>query len=143
MSLFFLNPFCTLCFTPFLGIGVGYLASWFDKPLREESSLIKGTIAGSISGIGVIIGQILAAIISGIFVTNWEDWPQLMAQLSSLLQGMEMAQFAVVDSNQYWQMIIIGTSLCSMINLALIVGLGAVGSMIWFQRHSKNSLSVV
>lgn len=136
MSLTLLNPFCTLCFTPFLGVGVGYGAGWFDRPARAESSLSRGTIAGGIASFGVIIGQMMAALINGILVTNSKQLPELMREIG-------LSQFTVTNSDEYWQATLAVNSFCSVFNLALIVGLGALGGMIWFQRHRANLISGV
>lgn len=133
MSLTLLSPFCTLCFTPILGIGVGYVAGWFDRPLRAESSLSRGTIAGGITGLGVVIGQMAATIVNGILVTRSDRLPLLMREFG-------LSETFIVDGEEYWQTTLTLSSFCSVFNLALIVGLGALGGIIWFQRHGANSL---
>ena len=135
-SLTLLSPFCTLCFTPLLGLGVGYLTGWFDKPLKQESSLSRGGIAGGITGIGAVVGQMLATVVNGILVTNWEQLPDLMRELG-------FVQFPIPDANQYWQTTLTANSFCSVLNLTIISGLGAVGGIIWFQRQNKNSFSTL
>lgn len=136
MTLTLLSPFCTLCFTPLLGISVGYIAAWFDKPLKSEASLIRGGIAGGITSIGVMTGQILAALVNGILVTNSDQLPILMREMG-------LSQFVITNSSEYWQATLAVNSFCSLFNLALIVGLGILGSMIWFQRHHSSSLSAI
>jgi hypothetical protein len=136
MSLTLLSPFCTLCFTPLLGIGVGYLAGRFDTPQKSETSLYRGGIAGGITGFAVMIGQMLATVVNGILVTNSE-------QLPNLLQEFGLSELILSDSNQYWQTTLTANSVCSVFNLFIIAGLGAVGGMIWFQRRSKALLATV
>jgi hypothetical protein len=132
MGLTLVSPFCTLCFTPLLGIGVGYLASRFDRPPKLESSLLVGGIAGGIAGFAALIGQMLATVVNGVLVTNWKELPLFFKEL-----GFQ------VDPNEYWQTTLTANSFCSLLNLAIIVGLGALGSMIWFQRQNRKSLSTV
>jgi hypothetical protein len=129
MSLTLVSPFCTLCFTPLLGIGAGYLAGWFDTPTKSDSSLYRGGVAGGITGFGVIVGQMLATVVNGILVTNSEQLPNLMRELG-------LSQLLITDSNQYWQATLTANSVCSIFNLFIIVGLGAVGGLIWFQRRN-------
>ena len=136
MALTLLSPFCTICFTPLLGVGVGYLASWLEKPLRAETSLINGTVAGILTGLGVVLGQMLAAVVNGILITNSEQLPLLMKEIG-------LPQLVIGDSSEYWQATLAINSFCSIFNLALIVGLGAVGGVIWFQQHNKNSLAAI
>jgi hypothetical protein len=129
MSLTLVSPFCTLCFTPFLGMGIGFMAGWFDKPIKAEISVGRGTVAGGIAGAGVMVGQILAAVVNGVLVTNSEELPILM-------RDMGLSQLVINDA-EYWQATLTLNSFCSIFNLALVVGLAAVGSMIWFQRHNS------
>jgi MFS family permease len=135
-SLTLLSPFCTLCLTPILGIGVGYLAAHIDKPARPEASLSRGGLAGSITGIGVLIGQMLATVVNGILITNSEGLPIFVRQMG-------LAQLFITDPDEYWQAIITTSSFCSLINLVLIAGLGALGSLIWYQRQRRYILSEV
>ncbi len=136
MSLTLLSPFCTICLTPLLGVSVGYATGWFDKPLRAEAGLVRGIIAALIAGVGTIVGQMLAALVNAVLVTNSEQLPSLMRQMG-------FPQLALIDSAEYWQSTLLVNSFCSVFNLAIIVGLGAVGSMIWFQQHNKNSLTTI
>lgn len=128
MGLTLLSPFCTICFTPLLGVGVGYVAGWFDKPAKMESSLSRGTVAGVITGLGVVIGQLLAAVVNGVLVTNSEQLPLLMREIG-------LSDFVIANPNEYWQATLAVTSFCGIFNLALIAGLGALGCVIWFQTR--------
>jgi hypothetical protein len=127
-SLTLLSPFCTLCFTPLLGVGVGYLAGWFDKPQDANVSVSKGIIAGSIAGVGAILGQMLATVISTILVTNSE-------QLLTFLREHGLSELVITDIN--WPTILTTNFFCGLVNLGIITGLGAVGGMIWFQRRER------
>jgi MFS family permease len=134
MSLTLMSPICTLCFTPLLGLGVGYLAGWFDNPLKRETSLLRGGAAGGITGIGVVVGQMLAAVVNGILVTNSNELPKLLRQLG-------LSELLITDSDEYWQATLTLSAFCGVFNLAIIVGLGALGALIWFQRHHEGTLS--
>jgi hypothetical protein len=136
MSLTLLSPFCTLCLTPLLGIGVGYLAGWFDTPPNSEVSLVRGAVAGGITGLGVVIGQMLASVVNAILVTNSEELPKLLRQIG-------LSELVIADSNQYWQATLTANSICSFFNLLIIAGLGAVGGLLWFQRRQRASISTV
>jgi len=127
MSVTLVSPFCTLCITPLLGLGVGYLASRIDKPFKLETSLSSGGVAGGMTGCGALIGQMLAAVVNGILVTNWQELPNFVKELG-------LTQFP--DTGEYWQTTLIANSFCSVLNLALIAGLGIVGGLIWFRRQN-------
>lgn len=130
MSLTLLSPFCTLCFTPLLGLSVGYLAGAFDEPTHLEASLGRGSIAGGITGAGVIIGQILATLVNGILVTNIEDFSAFMNELG-------IPTNLVIDPTQYWQGTFITNSFCGALNLVIIIGLAALGNQLWFRRQQQ------
>ena len=134
MSITLLSPFCTLCITPLLGIGVGYLAGWFDTPHRSEASLVRGAIAGGITGFGVVVGQMLATVVNAILVTNSEQLPILLRQIG-------LPDLIITDSNQYWEATLTANCGCSIFNLLIIAGLGALGGLIWFQRRHKASVT--
>lgn len=132
MSLTLVSPFFTLCFTPLLGIGVGYLAGRFDHPSKAEASLSRGSIAGGIAGIGAALGQMLATVVNAVLVTHSEQLPNLLRQFG-------LSQFIITDPNQYWRAALTANSFCSVVNLMIIAGLGAVGSVIWFQRQNRRT----
>jgi hypothetical protein len=134
MALTLLSPLCTLCLTPLLGVAVGYITGSFDKPVRPEVAVSKGTIAGGIAGAGVVLGQILAALVNGVLVTNSQELPLLMREFG-------LSETLIINGADYWQTTLAFNSVCSMFNLALIVGLGAVGGVMWLQRH-KNRASL-
>ena len=75
----------------------------------------------------------LAAVVSTILVTNSEQFPLMIEQLG-------ISQLITPESVENWQVVITTYSFCGIFNMALIVGLGAMGGMIWFQRHGKSSL---
>lgn len=134
MSLSLLSPVCTLCLTPLLGLSVGYLAAWFEKPADARASLSRGTIAGGVSGLGVVVGQMMATVVNGVLVTNSDRIPALMNEMG-------LSQFVITNNDEYWQSILAINSFCSMFNLVLVAGLGALGGVIWFQRHQSRLLS--
>ncbi|GIK41398.1 MAG: hypothetical protein BroJett011_52310 [Chloroflexota bacterium] len=129
-SITLISPFCTLCFTPLLGIGIGYLANRFDTPPNVEASLGRGAIAGAMTGFAALLGQMLATVVNAVLVTNWTDLP-------TVFKDWGFAQ--VPDTSEYWQTTLTANSFCSLLNLALIAGLGAVGGLIWFQRQHKKA----
>jgi hypothetical protein len=49
----------------------------------------------------------------------------------------------IPDQSQYWQTTLTANSFCSLLNLGIIAGLGAVGGLIWFQQQSKKVFSTV
>jgi hypothetical protein len=91
---------------PILGASVGYLAVWFDKPSQFKSGMIKSMIASAITGGVVIIGQIIATIVKGVLITNWE-WLGLAVR--------ELGWPDIIIT-EYWQNAIVSDSLCGILN---------------------------
>lgn len=127
-SLTLLSPFCAFCFTPLLGLGVGYLAGWFDRPPTARAGLTGGIVAGGMAGIGGFGGQILATLISAVLITNLEQLPVMMEQLG-------LADMFVTDTTEYWQAALSANSFCSLFNWGIIIGLAGTGGALWFQRQ--------
>jgi hypothetical protein len=134
MGLTLLSPLCTLCLTPLLGLSVGYTAGWFDQPARVETSLSKGIVAGGFTGLGVILGQLAAAVVNGILVTNSRE-------LTKMINELGFSQAVITNPGDYWQATLLINSFCGVLNLALLVGLGALGGVIWFQKHRATPVS--
>lgn len=120
-SLSLLSPFCTVFFTPFLGLGVGYLVGFFETPTTLETSLTRSTITGGITGLIVLLGQMLTAVINGVLITNWG-------------QGLEAMQELDIATPLYWQVTVGINLLCGIFNVAIIMLLATLGGYMWFQR---------
>jgi hypothetical protein len=134
MGVTLISPFCTICLTPFLGFGIGYLASRFTRPQRHEAAITTAVTAGIMTGIGAMIGQMLAAMVNAVLVTNSEELPALFEELG-------LTQLIMLNSSEYWQTTMFMNSFCSVLNLAIIVGLAISGSMYWVQRNHKRSVT--
>ncbi|MEM7343236.1 MAG: hypothetical protein AAF485_03265, partial [Chloroflexota bacterium] len=129
---------CTLCFTPLLGLAVGWLAAHFDRPQESGVSATKGFMAGGITGAGVVIGQMMASVINATLITNSEQWPRLMEELPIIMEQLGSAEFAMLNAEQYWQTTLTLNAVFSFVNLFIIAGLGAIGGIIWFQRKQRS-----
>jgi hypothetical protein len=136
MGLTLISPFCTICLTPLLGFGVGYLASQFARPLRHETAITTAATAGVMTGVGAMIGQMLASMVNAVLVTNSEELPMLFKELG-------LTQLVMLESSEYWQTTIFMNSFCSILNLAIIVGLAVSGSLYWMQRHHKRTVTTL
>ena len=128
-SLYLFAPLCTLCLTPVLGVGVGYLAARFDEPETIETGMIRSMVAGLITASAVMIGQVVAALVKGILITNW-SWARI------IVEQMGWPDAVITD---YWQNAIIGDSICGIFNLTIIIGSAIIGNILWFQRQTSVS----
>ncbi len=135
MGLTLFSPFCTLCFTPLWGFGAGYMACWFDNPTRMEATIVRGVGAGGLTGLGIVLGQIMATLINGVLVTNSEQLPKLM-------QDFGLSSFVITNPDEYWQATVTLNAFCGFFNLALVLGLSLLGSTIWFRRHKARLMTL-
>lgn len=129
MGLTLLSPFCTICFIPLLGLGTGYLAARFDAPIERRTSLYRGGIAGGIAGLIAVVGQMLGSVVNGILVTHSDRLPELMSEAG-------FAELWIADPGEYWQATLSLNAFCGALNLIIVVGLAAIGGLIWFHKHS-------
>ncbi|MFN2110567.1 MAG: hypothetical protein ACK2UI_12965, partial [Anaerolineae bacterium] len=63
-----LSPLCVPCLAVMAGVGAGYLAGVWEKPLTSGDSAKVGAIAGAIGGAGALLGQIIGGILNAILV---------------------------------------------------------------------------
>ncbi|MAT43288.1 MAG: hypothetical protein CL609_13190 [Anaerolineaceae bacterium] len=59
-----LTPICVPCLALFLGLGAGFLANVFEKPMVQNRAVKSGAYSGAIAGIGIILGQVFGALIT-------------------------------------------------------------------------------
>ena len=128
-----LSPLCVPCLAVMAGVGAGYLAGVWEKPLTSGDSAKVGAIAGAIGGAGALLGQIIGGILNAILVD-----PQQMMRM--------MEQFGLpanYDSN-FFLIGQIGGAVCfGLLDIVLMAGLGALGGILWLQIAGKNSNTAV
>ncbi len=125
-----ISPLCSPCLVIFLGLGAGYLAGVFDKPLTNGATAKSGAIAGVIGGVGSLLGQIIGGAINGAIVG-----PEGAADI---LRQFDMGGSAM-DPTTYWG-VLVGTACCiGILNIALMAGLGALGGILWWQITGKKN----
>ncbi len=124
-------PYCVPCAALLVGLAAGYVAGVYGKPGDQSLATKSGAIAGAIGGIGVILGEMIGALINAISVGP-ERVIQLMQQLG--LPGMQLT------TGQYWAAQI-GINLClSLVSVALMAGLGALGGMLWWNGNKNKKV---
>jgi len=123
-----LFPICSPCLAIFFGVGAGYLACVFDKPIDNSQSAKAGAIAGAIGGGGSVVGQLIGGVLNAVIVGP-EQAADLLEQFG--LEG-------PVGGPTYY-LSAIGTPVCiGLLNVALMAGLGALGGILWWQMSGKN-----
>jgi len=122
-----LSPMCTPCVALFLGLGAGYVACLFDKPLDTGASAKSGAVSGAIGGLGALLGQLVGAVLNVILVG-----PQGAADL--------LRQMGIETSGRmggYWAGVIVSATCFSVLDVALMAGMGSLGALLWWQITGK------
>ena len=126
-----LSPFLLPCITPILGLAAGYMAGVFDHPRLKNAATKGGAKAAALGGLGMLLGQVVGAVINGVMVG-----PEgaLMILNSFGFAAGSPAQLGGV----YWTALVLSTTCISVFNIALMAGLGALGALIWWEVAGKN-----
>jgi len=128
-------PFCNPCVAVLLGLGVGVLAAVWERPVTSGASAGQGAKAGAIAAVGGLVGQMVGAVGSGLMVDP-EKLAELQRQAAELSRQWNIE--APLDAQTYLMYNIGGNCLCGAFNVALGVGLGALGGLLWYQVKGKN-----
>lgn len=120
-----ISPFCALCIPLFTGLGAGYLAGNFDKPVDSGTAAKRGAGAAALAAGIAIVAQVIASILNSLVLQN----PQY--QLGQLWGA------AAIDPGLVWA-IQIGVGLCvGLFNVGLNAAFGAGGGALWFNFTGK------
>ncbi|PWH17497.1 MAG: hypothetical protein DDG60_01935 [Anaerolineae bacterium] len=121
-----ISPLCAACVPLFTGLGAGYLAGMFDKPISNNAAIQRGAIAGAMAGGIALLAQMIASVINSLVLQN----PQF--QLGRIW-GAE-----AVDPTTVW-LAQFAFALCvGLLNVGLTAAFGAGGGAIWFSTAGKN-----
>jgi hypothetical protein len=123
---------CTPLEAILLGLAAGALAAFFDKSQLANKAAISGGVAGFIAGILGVIGNILGTLVKTYVIFT----PETVNSLASQITGMESSAFNSTTSA-------VGTFVslgcCVILDLVLMVGLGALGGYLWHQYKGRNA----
>ncbi len=126
-----LSPLCVPCLAVIAGVGAGYLAGVFDKPLTSGGGAKVGAIAGAIGGAGALLGQIIGGILNSMLVD-----PQ------TVIDMLEQLGLPGAYDSSFVQLSQIGGGICfGLLDIVLMAGLGALGGILWQQIAGKNTNS--
>jgi hypothetical protein len=114
-----------------LGLAAGYLTAVFERPADPEKAAVRGAIAGAVTGavalVAQLIGQTVSQYLSG---ATQACIPGMCAEASAPISDVGVALYYVFNS-----------CFCGLILLALMAGLGAVGSVVRLRMSRKNPVS--
>ncbi len=129
-----ISPLCAPCVALFAGLAAGYLAGMFDKPADSGGAAKAGAGGGAIAGVGALIGGMIASVIN-VLVVGPQGAAELMRQL-----GLDTGP--APDPVVYYASAF-GTACCiGLFNIALMAGLGALGSMLWRKTSGNQAPSM-
>jgi len=126
-----LSPFCALCVPLLTGLGAGYLAGVFDKPLANSDAAKRGAGAGAIAAGLAIFAQIIASVINSLVLQN----PQY--QLGRIW-GAE-----AVDPAMVWVLQVVFALCIGLMNVGLTAAFGAGGGAIWFSTSGQKQAAAI
>lgn len=130
-----LTPLCVPCLAIFLGIAAGYLAGVFDKPNENGKAVKKGALSGLIASAGVILGQIIGAVINN-SVVGAEGAAEILEQFGY--------NYGAEYENIYAISQVLGTVCFSFLDIVFMVLLGMLGGFLWWKfTGSKTNPMIV
>ncbi len=128
-----ITPCCNPCGALLIGVGVGILAAFWERPSTSGDGALKGAQAGAIAMAGGLVGEMIGAILNGIVMG-----PERAAQLARQL-GLPLEDYSPA---QYWAYMLGGNCCCALMNILLGAGLGTVGGLIGYQIWGKTGGAV-
>lgn len=126
-----ISPFCALCVPLLTGLGAGYLAGVFDKPLDNREAAKRGAGAGAIAAGLAIFAQMIASVVNSLVLQN----PQYQI---GQIWGAE-----AVDPVTVWALQILFAVCIGVMNVGLTAAFGAGGGAIWFGTSGKNQAATL
>ena len=127
---------CAPCLALFMGVGAGYVAGMFDKPMGGTGGSTKaGAGAGAIGGIGALFGHMGGGLVGALRIGP----EQAMAQAAELARTLGLSvPLTGVDPVSYYGSTL-GFSCCfGLFEIALMAGLGALGGLLWYQMTGRS-----
>lgn len=125
-----ISPLCAPCAAIFLGLGAGYLAGVFEKPLTSSATSRVGAIGGALGGVGAILGQIIGTVLNGFIVGP--------AGMEKIYQNLGLP--GGPSSAQVYYGGLVGGAVCfSLLDVLLMAGFGALGGLLWWRMNGRNA----
>jgi hypothetical protein len=115
-----------------LGLMAGALAVILDKPQLANKAALSGGIAGLIAGIIGVIGNVAGTLLKTYVIFT----PETITSVANQLTGTQSSAF---DSTISTISTFFTAGCCVVIDLILMVGLGALGGYLWFAYKNKKA----
>lgn len=119
---------CSICLAVVLGLGAGYVAGVFERPLESGEATKQGAAAGALTGGLMVFGQIIGGgLNAGSMVTDPNT------QMLNQMLGLPPAEPSMI-----WIGALFGACCIGLLNLGILAGLGAAGGALWASMNLKN-----
>ncbi len=117
---------CVPCVALLGGIGAGYLAGQFDRPMAAGAAAQKGAGAGAIGGVGALVAHLIGGV-GNAFLVGPEGASDLLNNL-----GLDVGSGATDPIAYYGGAL--GSACCfGLFEVALMAAVGALGGFLWYQ----------
>jgi hypothetical protein len=125
-----LSPFCLPCVAILAGLVAGYMSGVVDRPPTRNLVTGPGALSGLFGGLGMLVGQIAGSALNTMLVGP--------KGATELLQQLGVPIGAGTETGYYIGVI---ASVCciGLFNIGLAAGLGALGSLLWWEITGKNN----
>lgn len=124
-----LSPLCLPCIAIIAGLVAGYLAGVVDHPPARSMVTGPGALSGLFAGLGMLLGQMAGSALNTAIVG-----PQ---GATEMLKQLGVPTGAGTEAGYYGGVL---ASVCciGLLNIGLAAGLGALGSLLWWEITGKN-----
>jgi len=128
-----LTPLCPPCLSLFLGLAAGYLAGVFDSPPGKKEATNTGALAGLFGGVCAVTGQMFGTVANAL-IMGPQGTLNFVQDVGLPTQGSSNFETG------YWSGLIGGAVCFSLLDVGLMVGLGALGGLLWWTTRGKKSV---
>jgi len=123
---FVVSPICVPCLSILFGLLAGHMAGVFDNPGEQNRAVKMGALAGLVGGIGMLLGQIIGAIVNSVLIGP-EGTARMLARMGLFAGGpAQIEEF-------YWIGMVVSTACLVVFDAALMSGFGTLGGLLWWK----------
>ncbi len=137
----FLLGCCTPCIAVLLGAGAGWLAAYWTSAETQNAAVRVGALAGALSGLGALAGQLVGAILAVRLVTPEmvNDAYEWVTQFYQSLGSQGLEGFETPGTEFVTRAAVITQAGCGLFNVAIMAGLGALAGLLTFRYRNGRS----
>ncbi len=122
---------CIPCTALFAGVGAGYLAGRFEKPLTTGDSARRGAGAGAIGGVGALLAHVIAGVANAATLGP--------GGANDLLKSLGIPLSSTSDPTLFYGGAVAGACCFGLVEVVLMAAVGALGGLLWYQLTGKSA----